>query len=219
MDYQKEIARALLEIGAVVFRPKDPFTFKMGMIVPLYVDNRIFPYFPEHFKLVIEAFAEKIEKDNIDFDVLAGIAVGGIPHSATLGYRLQKPSVFVRKESKGYGKNKRVEGGEVKEKKILLIEDLVSTGSSSLSGVRALREEGAVVDNCIIIVNYDFPESKENFEKEKVTLHALTNFPTIFQEAVDMKIINDDVKKVVEDWYADPWGWAGKHGFDKSRNT
>lgn len=118
MDYQKEIARSLLEIGAVVFNPKNPFTFKMGMVVPLYVDNRIFPYFPEQFKIVIEAFANKIEEENIDFDVLAGIAVGGIPHSATLGFRLQKPSVFVRKEAKDHGKQKRVEGGNVADKKI-----------------------------------------------------------------------------------------------------
>lgn len=216
MDYQKEIARALLEInGGVVFRPKDPFTFKMGMIVPLYVDNRIFPYHPEQFKLVIEAFADKIEKDKIDFDVLAGIAVGGIPHSATLGYRLQKPSVFVRKEEKGYGKNKRVEGGDVNGKKILLVEDLVSTGSSSISGIQALRDEGAKVEDCLIIVSYEFPESKENFAKEKVNLHALTNFPTIFEQAVEMGKITEEEKKVVEEWYADPWNWAGKHGFGK----
>lgn len=218
MDYQKEIARALLEIGAVGFKPKEPLTFKMGMISPVYVDNRIFPYFPEQFKLVIEAFAEKIEKDGIDFEIIAGIAVGGIPHSATLGYRLQKPSVFVRKESKGYGKNKRVEGGDVNGRKILLVEDLVSTGSSALSGVKALREEGAAVDDCLIIVSYDFPESKENFAKEKVKLHTLTNFPTIFQEAVAMKKITEEEKKVVEDWYSDPWGWAGKHGF-RSHNA
>ncbi|MDI6778254.1 MAG: orotate phosphoribosyltransferase [Patescibacteria group bacterium] len=216
MDYQKEIARALLKIdGGVVFRPKNPVTFKMGMICPLYVDNRIFPANPEQFKLVIEGFAEKIKEDKIDFDILAGIAVGGIPHSATLGYRLQKPSVFVRKESKGYGKNKRVEGSDVKGKKILLVEDLVSTGSSSISGIQALREEGAIVHDCIIIVSYEFPESQENFAKEKVKLHALTNFPTIFEQAVEMKKITESEKKVVEEWYADPWNWAGKYGFGK----
>lgn len=215
MDYPKEIARALIEIGAVGFKPKEPLTFKMGMISPVYVDNRIFPYNPEQFKLVIEGFAEKIEKDNIDFDALAGIAVGGIPHSATLGYRLLKPSVFVRKEAKDHGKNKRVEGGDVAGKKILLVEDLVSTGASSLSGVQALREEGAIVTDCVIIVSYEFPESKENFAKEKVKLHALTTFPIIFEQAVEMGKITEEEKKVVEAWYADPWGWAAKHGFDK----
>ncbi len=155
--------------------------------------------------MVIEAFADKIEKDKIDFDVLAGIAVGGIPHSATLGYRLQKPSIFIRKEAKGHGKGKRVEGGEVKEKKILLIDDLVSTGSSSISGIQALREEGATVNDCLIIVSYEFPESRENFAKAKVKLHALTNFPTIFEQAIEMGKITENKKKIIEEWYTDPW--------------
>jgi orotate phosphoribosyltransferase len=215
MEYQKEIARAILEIGAVGFKPTEPLTFKSGIISPVYVDNRIFPAYPDKFKLVIDGFENLIKEKKLDFDMVAGIAVGGIPYSAVLGFQIKRPSVFVRKESKGYGKNKRVEGGDVNGEKILLVEDLVSTGSSSLSGVRALREEGAIVSDCVIIVSYEFPESKENFEKEKVKLHALTNFPTIFEQAVEMKKITEDEKKIVEDWYSDPWGWAGRHGFDK----
>ncbi|MFA5925846.1 MAG: orotate phosphoribosyltransferase [Parcubacteria group bacterium] len=213
MDYQKEIARALLEIGAVGFKPEKPLTFKSGIISPVYVDNRIFPCHPEKLKIVIEGFRALVKEKNIDFDMVAGIAVGGIPYSAVLGYVMQKPSVFVRKESKGYGKNKRVEGGDVNGKKILLVEDLVSTGSSSLSGVDALRSEGAIIDDCLIIVSYEFKEAEDNFKKEKVNLHALTSFPVIFQEAVEMKIITEDVKKIVEDWLSDPHGWAGRHGF------
>jgi orotate phosphoribosyltransferase len=215
MDYQKEIARALLEIGAVGFKPNEPLTFKSGIISPVYVDNRIFPAHPEKFKLVIEGFENLVKEKGIVFDMVAGIAVGGIPYSAVLGYKMEKPSVFVRKESKGYGKNKRVEGGDVNGKKILLVEDLVSTGSSSLSGVEALRSEDALVDNCLIIVSYEFPEAKENFEKANVNLHSLTTFPIVFQEAVEMKIITEDVKKIVGDWFSDPHGWAGRHGFDK----
>jgi orotate phosphoribosyltransferase len=215
MDYQKEIAKALVEIGAVGFKPKEPLTFKMGMIAPVYVDNRIFPANPDKFRLVIEAFENLVNEKKLDFDMVGGIAVGGIPYSAVLGYQLEKPSIFVRKESKGYGKNKRVEGGDVNGKRILLVEDLVSTGSSSLSGVAALREEGAEVNDCVVIVSYEFPESKENFGKKKVKLHTLTNFPTIFQQAVKMKKITEEEKKVVEDWYSDPWNWATKHGFSK----
>ena len=213
MDFQKEIARSLLEIGAVGFKPKEPLTFKSGLISPVYVDNRIFPANPEKFKLVIDGFENLIKENNLDFDMIAGIAAGGIPYSAVLGYQMQKPSIFVRKEAKGHGKGKRTEGGNVKDKKILLVEDLVSTGSSSISGIQALREEGAKVDDCIIIVSYEFPESKENFEKEKVRLHALTNFPTIFEQAVELKKITEEEKEVIEDWYSDPWNWAGKHGF------
>jgi len=215
MDYQKEIARALLEIGGVGFKPQEPLIFKSGLISPVYVDNRIFPSHPEKFKLVIDGFENMVKEKNLDFDMVAGIAVGGIPYSAVLGYQMQKPSIFVRKEAKGHGKGKRIEGGEVGGKKILLVEDLVSTGGSSLSGVEALREEGAMVDDCLVIVSYEFKEAKENFEKAKVNLHTLTSFPVIFQEAVMMKIITEDIKKIVEDWLSDPHGWAGRHGFAK----
>lgn len=215
MNYQKEIAKALLEIGAVGFKPKEPLTFKSGIISPVYVDNRIFPSHPEKFRLVIEGFENLVKEKNLDFDMVAGIAAGGIPYSAVLGYKMQKPSVFVRKEAKGHGKGKRIEGGEVAGKKILLVEDLVSTGSSSISGVEALRSEGASVEDCLIIVSYEFAEAKENFKKAKVNLHALTSFPVIFQEAVEMKKITKDVKNIVGDWLSDPHGWAGRHGFDK----
>ncbi|OGI26723.1 MAG: orotate phosphoribosyltransferase [Candidatus Moranbacteria bacterium RIFOXYB1_FULL_43_19] len=213
MDYQKEIARSLLEIGAVGFKPKDPLTFKSGLISPVYVDNRIFPAHPEKFKLVINGFENLVKEKNIDFDMVAGIAVGGIPYSAVLGYEMRKPSIFIRKEAKGHGKGKRIEGGDVSGKKILLVEDLVSTGGSSLSGVEALREEGATVDDCLVIVSYEFKEAQENFEKAKVSLRALTSFPVIFQEAVEMKKITKEEKKIVEDWYSDPWNWAEKYGF------
>jgi orotate phosphoribosyltransferase len=215
MNYQKEIARSLLEIGAVGFKPKEPLTFKSGIISPVYVDNRIFPSHPEKFQLVIEGFENLVKENNLDFGMVAGIAAGGIPYSAVLGYKMQKPSVFVRKEAKGHGKGKRVEGGDVAGKKILLVEDLVSTGGSSLSGVEALRSEDATISDCLIIVSYEFKEARDNFEKAKVSLHALTSFPIIFQEAVEMKIITEDVKKVVEDWLSDPHGWAGRHGFNK----
>jgi orotate phosphoribosyltransferase len=218
MDYQKEIARALLEIGAVGFKPTEPLTFKSGIISPVYVDNRTFPYHPEKLKLVIEGFENLIRQNNLEFDLVAGIATGGIPYSAVLGYRLDKPSIYIRKEAKGYGKGKRIEGGEVKDKKVLLVEDLVSTGSSSLSGVNALREEGATTEDCVIIIGYGFQEAQENFEKEKVKLYSLTTFPIVFKEAVEMKIITEDVKKIVEDWLSDPHGWARRHGFG-SHNT
>jgi orotate phosphoribosyltransferase len=213
MNYQKEIAHALLEIGAVGFKPTEPLTFKSGIISPVYVDNRIFPSHPEKFKLVIEGFENLIKEKNMDFEMVAGIATGGIPYSAVLGYEMQRPSVFIRKESKGYGKNKRIEGGDIKEKKILLVEDLVSTGSSSLSGVEALRSEGATVKDCLIIVSYNFKEANENFEKAKVNLHTLTSFPVILEEAVDMGKISDKEAEIIKDWLFDPHGWAGRHGF------
>ncbi len=138
MDFSKEVAKSLIAIGAVGFRPDDPVLFKSGILAPVYVDNRKFPFFPGAWKLVIEGFKKCIETEVIQFDVIAGIEAAGIPHSSALGFFMQQPSVFVRKEVKDHGTKKRVEGGEVQGKKVLLVEDLVTMGTSSLSGVHAL---------------------------------------------------------------------------------
>ena len=214
MNSEKEIARALLEIGAVGFKPQEPVTFKSGIKSPVYVDNRRFPYFPAEWHLVIGGFKDLVEKNNLVFDVLAGIAVGGIPHSAALGYEINKPSVFVRKEVKGHGLGKRVEGGIVEGKKVLLVEDLITTGSSSLSGITALRDEGAVVTDCLVIVSYGFKETVKAFTEANVRMLPLTSFPIILEEALALGKFNSDDKMLIEDWFADPHGWGKRHNFE-----
>src|SRR5689334_11197583 len=119
---KEAVARALLEIGAVGFSPNEPIRFKSGILSPVYVDNRKLPYYPQQWGIIIEGF--KLQVKSIHFDVIAGVAVGGVPHSAALGYALQMPSLFVRKEAKEHGKGQRVEGGEVSGKRVLLVEDL-----------------------------------------------------------------------------------------------
>ena len=213
MDYQKEVAQALLKIGAVGFKPSTPVTFKSGIVSPVYVDNRRFPFHPEEWKIVIEGFKDLIEKENISCDIIAGVEAAGIPHSAALGFFLQKPSVFVRKEAKDHGLKKRVEGGDITDKKVLLIEDLVSTGSSSLSVIEAMRAEGGIVNDLMVIVTYGFRESTEAFEQAKIKLYALTSFPIILQQALEMNKFSADEKIIIEDWFNDPHGWAGRHGY------
>lgn len=212
---QKKVARALLEIGAVGFRPEDPIQFKSGIWSPVYVDNRLFTSNPNEWKDVIEGFQNLIKEKTLSFDMIAGIESAGISHSAVLGYQEKKPMVYVKKEVKEHGTKKRIEGGKVKGKKVLLLEDLVSTGGSSISGVNVLREEGAQVDDCIVIVSYGMKKATEKFDKEKVNLHTLTSFPVILEEAVSMGKISDEISETVKDWLSDPHGWAGRHGFDK----
>ncbi len=202
-----EVAHALLEIGAVRFAPTDPVRFKSGILSPVYVDNRRLPYWPKHWHVVVEGFRSLIGDEGITYDVIAGIEAAGIPHSAALGYSLQRPSVFVRKEAKEHGLRRRVEGGTVEGKRVLLIEDLVTTGGSSLSGVAALRAEGAVVDHCITIVSYGLPESISAFEAAKTRLHTLTSFPVILQQAIERDDIDEGTRGLVEDWLRDPYGW------------
>ncbi|MEK7618448.1 MAG: orotate phosphoribosyltransferase [Patescibacteria group bacterium] len=213
VNYQKEIARALLNIGAVDFKPKEPITFKSGIISPVYCDNRKFPFYPFEWKKVIDGFKNLIEKDNINFDCLAGAELAGIPHSSALGFALSKPSVMVRKQPKDHGTGKRVEGGDINGKKVLMLEDLVSTGSTSISMIETLRKEGGQVSDCLIIVTYGFTESVEAFEKAGVKLHALTSFFVILEEALVMNKCTAEEKFVIEDWFNDPHGWGKKQGF------
>lgn len=208
MDYSQKIAQALLRINAVGFCVEEPIVFTSGIKAPVYVDNRKFPFWPTEWHSVIEGFHTEIIAQDIKFDVLAGIEAAGIPHSSALAYRLHKPSVFIRKKPKEHGTKSKVEGGSVKDKEVLLIEDLITTGASSLAGVQALREAGAAVDHCLVIVTYGFKESQQAFQEAQVKLHALTSFPVILEEAEKTRNINAAQKQVIEQWLEDPHEWS-----------
>ena len=156
------IAEALLAIGGVGFRVDDPITFKSGIVSPVYCDNRTFPFWPRQWTEVIQGFAALIDDEGLRCDVIGGIEAAGIPHSAALGYATQRPSVFIRKQPKEHGKRARIEGGDVTGKHVLLVEDLVTTGGSSLSAVHALREAGATVTDCLAIISYGFAEARQS---------------------------------------------------------
>ena len=207
-DIAQLVARALLDIGAVGFTPDHPITFKSGILSPVYVDNRRLPYWPDAWAVVIDGFQALIAEQNIGFDVLAGIETGGIPHSAALSYAMRRPSVFVRKQPKDHGTRSRIEGGVVAGKRVLLIEDMVSTGGSSLSGVEALRAEGVLITDCLSIVSFGFQEATSAFAEAGVTLHTLTSFPVIVAQALATGRFDESITNVVNDWLADPVGWA-----------
>lgn len=207
------VAAALLSVSAVGFQPQQPITFKSGIVSPVYVDNRRLPFHPEAWHTVIEAFADVVRADFSACEVIAGVAVGGVPHSAALGYRLRLPSVFVRKEAKGHGKQQLVEGGDVAGRRVLLIEDLVTTGSSSLAAVDALRAADARVIGVLAIVQYGFREAADNFAAASVPLRTLTDFRAILDEALAHGTLSEAQAAVVRDWFSDPHGWATRQGF------
>ncbi len=209
----REVAKALIKIGAVGFVPEKPITFKSGIISPVYVDNRKFPFHPKEWRTVIEGFEELIKTENISFDVIAGVEAAGIPHSAALGFYLSMPSVFVRKTHKDHGTKSLIEGGDVKDKRVLLIEDLVTTGLSSLASIEALRTDGAIAGSCLSIVSYGFGESHLAFDKAKVKLYPLTSFTIILEEAVNAGKLTKEQSEKVGEWFDDPRGWGAKYGF------
>ncbi|MEO0565163.1 MAG: orotate phosphoribosyltransferase [Chloroflexota bacterium] len=204
---QQQVADALLDIGAVGFTPDAPITFKSGILSPVYVDNRRLPFHPKAWNHVIDGLRAWIREHEIAFDAIAGIEAAGIPHSAALGYSMERPSLFVRKQPKGHGKGRQVEGGDVAGKQVLLIEDLVTTGGSSLAGVAALREADAVVTDCIAIVSYEFDAALQAFADADVRLHILAPFTQIAERAQTRGILSEAALAEIEAWRAAPYDW------------
>ena len=210
----REIAEALIAIEGVGFRPAAPITFKSGIKSPVYCDNRRFPFWPEQWAKVIHGFEGLIAEREIAVDVVGGVEAAGIPHSAALGFAMRTPSVFIRNELKEHGTKKRVVGGDVTGKRVVLVEDLVTTGGSSIAAIEALRAEGAVVSDCLAIISYDFPEAVHLFAMSGVRLHATTTFPVVLECAVRQGMIDEAGAAMVRDWLDEPRSWAKRHGFE-----
>jgi orotate phosphoribosyltransferase len=211
MSYEslsREIAESLIAIDGVGFRPSAPITFKSGILSPVYCDNRRFPFRPKHWTKVIRGFEQLIAEREIPLDVVGGVEAAGIPHSAALGFHMQKPSIFIRKEPKGHGTKKRVEGGDVAGKRVVLVEDLVTTGGSSMAAIEALREEGAIVTDCLAIISYGFPEAVELFQQHAVRLHTTTTFESVLEVALERSLIDAADATVVREWLKDPRAWT-----------
>lgn len=201
-------AKALLDIGAIGFSPDAPITFKSGIQSPVYVDNRQLIYHPAAWHSIIEGFRSLIDARRLQYDLIAGVAVGGVPHSSALAYTLNMPSVFIRKESKGHGRSQRIEGGEVDDLRVMLVEDLVTTGGSSLSAIDALRNAGAHVTDALAIVSYGFAEAASAFARAELELHTLTDIETLLELANERGTLNQNQVAVVERWLADPYAWS-----------
>jgi orotate phosphoribosyltransferase len=202
-----EVAEALIAINGVGFRPSDPITFKSGIQSPVYCDNRRFPFWPEHWTKVIRGFEQMVIERGLLLDVVGGVEAAGIPHSAALGFHMQKPSIFIRKEPKAHGTKKRVEGGDVAGKRVLLVEDLVTTGGSSIAAIEALRDEGAIVTDCLAIISYGFPEAVELFQQHGVKLHTTTTFESVLTVALEHSLIDTVDAAIVREWLKDPRAW------------
>ncbi len=206
------IAEHLLARNAIVFLLNAPMRLKSGLITPIYVDNRILSSFPDSWRDVIETMASRIIELKLSYDVIAGVEGAGTAHGAALAYRLNVPFVTVRQVAKTYGNKSRIDGAEVDGKRVLIIQDHLSTGLSLIDAVNALRNENAIVTDCFAITNFDMPETTRFFVKNKIVAHQMLPFAYIVEKAIKMKLIDEKEASEINDWLETPWSWAAQRG-------
>lgn len=203
----KKTAEVLLQINAIKLSPKEPFTWASGWKSPIYCDNRIVLSYPPIRNYIREKMAKHIEKQYGKPDVIAGVATGAIGIGALVAEYLGLPFVYVRPEAKSHGRQNQIEGYIEKGQNVVVVEDLISTGKSSLNAVRALKKANINVKGMIAIFSYGFDIANDNFKKENVTLHTLSNYENLLEQALDTSYINRKELKTLSQWNANPSEW------------
>jgi len=206
----REVAEYLLEIKAVVLKPDEPFTWASGLKSPIYCDNRKTLSYGKVRTYIKTAFAEVISEEFKKVDVIAGVATAGIPHGVLVADILNKPFVYVRDKAKAHGMENMIEGKIEKGQTVIVIEDLISTGGSSLKAVHALREAGAEVLGLGAIFTYGFDKSVKAFEEAKCKFFTLSDYPTLLEVALKQDYIKKEEKETLLNWYQNPEGWKNK---------
>lgn len=209
----KQVASILLDVGAVMFSRNKPFKFDSGILSPVYTDNRLIISHPKYREKIVNFLIEKIKNIGIP-DVVAGTATAGIPHAAFITQKLRIPMVYVRAKPKDHGRRNQVEGSVKRGQKVIVIEDLISTASSSVRVIQALRKLGAVVTDEVAIFTYNFKESEANLKKAKVKLHALTSLQSAALTAAKKGYLKDEQVETILQWAKDPRSWGKKMGYE-----
>ena len=199
MTLERKLAKELLAIEAVALRPNNYFTWTSGIKSPIYCDNRITMSYPSIRREIAAGMVEVIKEKYPAVEVIAGTATAGIPHAAWVSELLDLPMIYVRDSSKKHGKTNQIEGRILEGQKVVIIEDLISTGLSSLKVAKALREAGAEVLGVVAIFSYELKKAHEAFSQAEVEYVTLTNYPVLVEEAVASDFIHqDDVEKLLE---------------------
>ncbi len=208
----REIAESLLNQKAVKVSIDPPFTWVSGIKSPVYCDNRKMISFPEDRKKIVEAFKAVIDEKGLEYDVIGGTATAAIPWAAFLAYDLGVPMVYIRPEKKEHGAGKQVEGDSVEGKKVLIVEDLISTGGSSVKAAEAVVNEGGSVSDVMAIVTWEMPKAIARFEDAGLNLYTLTGYTDIIGLAGERGDIPEDQLSVVLEFKDNPADWAMKMG-------
>ena len=205
-------AEFLLKVKAVKLNNEHPFTWASGRKSPMYCDNRVTLSYPEIRTFIRQRFTEIVSETWGDVDVIAGVATGGIAQGALVAQELGKPFVYVRSENKSHGLTNQIEGEIHEGQSVVVIEDLVSTGKSSLIAVRALRDKGCVVKGMAAIFTYGLQVAAENFKAEDVELMTLTDYDTLIGVAKEKEYIRPEDLESLAAWRLNPEQWSKDHG-------
>lgn len=203
-----KVASQLLQIKAIKLSIEDPFTWSSGWKSPIYCDNRLSLSYPETRTFIKEALAEAAKAQFPGYEAVAGVATAGIPQGALLAEALGVPFVYVRSKPKGHGMENLIEGKVTPGQKVIVVEDLVSTGGSSLKAADALIASGFEVLGMLSIFTYGFPLADDNFEKAGIKLHCLSNYKIMLEKAVELGYINESDITSLEEWRNDPGNWG-----------
>lgn len=212
MNREELIAKLLLDAKAVKVSVNPPFKWNTGLITPIYCDNRLLISYPKERAVILNEFKKLIEEAKLEFDVIAGTATAAIPWAAFLALELDKPMVYVRSQPKDYGAAKQVEGTMAKGARVLVVEDLISTGRSSLTTASACqREYNAKVVAVLSIFSYEMDKAKKAFTDAKLDFFSLSNFTNLIKVASKEKYLTDPEKESALSWNNDPDAWHKTH--------
>ena len=203
----KKTAEVLLQINAIKLQPTEPFTWASGWKSPIYCDNRIVLSYPLIRNYIRETMAKHIEDYYGKPDVIAGVATGAIGFGSLVADYLNLPFVYVRPEAKKHGRKNQIEGHVTKGQNVVVVEDLISTGKSSLNAVTALREAEVNIKGMVAIFSYGFKVASDNFENAGVELHTLGNYENLLEQALDTNYITKSQQDILAQWNANPSEW------------
>ena len=203
----EETSKLLLQINAIKLNPKNPFTWASGWKSPIYCDNRTILSYPDKRNLICNYLVLQIEKNLKNFDIIAGVATGAIGIGMLVANKLNKPFVYVRSDRKKHGRKNSVEGFFQKNQKVVVIEDLISTGKSSLEACNSLLAEGLTIEGLVSIFNYNFDVSKKNFESKKIKYYSLCSYEFLIKFAAKQNYISEKEIQKLKSWRSDPENW------------
>jgi len=203
-----DIAAKLLQIGAVALQPSEPFTWSSGLKSPIYCDNRLTLAYPEVRRMIADGLADLIRTHFPEAVLIAGTATAGIPHAAWVSERLGLPMCYVRSQAKAHGKGKQIEGKAEAGQRVVVIEDLISTGGSSLNAVRALKEAGCDVLGIVAIFTYGLDKATQAFAGENVAAYTLTDYDTLIETAVRLGAVSEHDLATLRQWRENPEEWG-----------